>query len=100
MPLDVFAGYSLPKVRLDTVDTNVEELVQTTDVPLPCSRIRKVDEAHAGLPQVPLEDVTISTLEQVALGGRFGKDRGRLSEVWIRPDRDFLDQTRGLEFTD
>ena len=49
----------------------------------------EVDNRHAGLPHVPLPNVAVWTLEEVAFFLPDGEQRGSLSDVWIDPSTDF-----------
>jgi len=89
-PLHVDARDALAEIGFDRVDAEVEEGVQTAHEPCSCCRVREVHDAHAALPEVPLEHIAVLSIQQIALLRRHFEDRRRLPDVWIRPHADFL----------
>lgn len=89
-PFNIDGWNSLAKIGLDGINAFVEETLQAADEPLAGFRVGEVNDSHASLPEIPLENISICTLEEVAFAGGEFEDRGCLGEVWIDPDTDFL----------
>ena len=79
---------SFAEVGLEAVDALVEQLSELRLVPLAGVRVREVDKAHAGLPQVALPDVAVRLLQQVAEVLRFLEQRGLLADIRVDPHTD------------
>lgn len=86
VPLHVERGHALAKVRLERVDAHVEQLAEAGHVPLARRRVGDVEQAHAGLPQVPLEHVAVLALQEVPVLGRLLEQRAVLGDVRVDPD--------------
>lgn len=96
-PPDVRRRDALTKVRLQRIDANVEQLPQAVGVPIPSGGVRNVHEPHARLPQIPLPNVAVQPLDEVALLDGFLEDRRRLAEVRVDPDAHLLRQAALLD---
>ena len=73
------------EVGLEAVHALVHQVPELVLVPAGGLRVGEVHNAHAGLPLVPLPDLTVPALDQVALGGGFGEQRRLLADVRVDP---------------
>ena len=78
----------LAEVGLEGIDALVEQRAQLALVPLGRIRIGEVDQAHAGLPEVGLPDITVGLLDEVAGRLGLGEQRRALRDVGVDPDAD------------
>jgi len=85
---DDVGGDAFAEVGLEAVDALVEERLELARVPAAGSRVREVDDAHAGLPAIPLPDVAVRTFEQEAPGAPLLEQRRALGDVRVDPDAD------------
>lgn len=92
-PLNILGGDTLSEVGFDGIDADVEEAVETRDVPCAGFGVGEVYDTHAGLPEIPLEYVAVFALEKVTFGGRELEDGGGLAKVGVNPYADLLDET-------
>ncbi len=92
-PIYIQRWDSFTKVRFNGIDSLVEKKLQTTDEPFAGFGIGEVDYGHAGLPEVPLEDISVLALQEVAFAGSEFENWGCLREVWVDPNADSLHKT-------
>ncbi len=79
---------TLAEVGLEAVDAHVDQGAQLVAEPAVGVRIREVNQAHAGLPLVPLPHVAVGAFEEVAPGAAFLEERRPLPDVGVDPDAD------------
>ncbi len=101
--IDTVRRNPLAKVGLEAVHAHVQQLPQLILIPFPGRRVGKVHQAHACLPHIPLPNVTIGPLEQVAVLHALFEQGGFLADVGVNPHADFqalffqpLDKARGV----
>lgn len=75
-----------PKIGLEGVNTNVQQVLQVLGVPFDSVGISEIDNTHASLPNIALPDISIRTLDQVAFLGSFVEYTRFLGDVWVYPD--------------
>src|SRR5690242_2258853 len=100
MPLNVLSGNALAEVSLDRIHTQVKQPFQAAAKPFARFGICEVNYSHACLPQVPLPNIAIGFLQEVAFLRSVLEDWASLSYVWIGPDRDFVEETSFLSSLD
>lgn len=99
-PLHVQGRNSLSKVCLDAVYTLVKQAMEASHVPLYRLWVGKVDKTHAGLPQVPLPNIAVLSLQQVSLFGCIFEGCAVLCDIGVDPHADFLDKAGLLQPSD
>ncbi len=85
---DILHHNILPKIGLERVDTEVEELFQVALPPFHGSRITEVNVCATGLPVILLERPTILSLDEIALLVAFGKEAAVLRNPVVDPHAD------------
>ena len=91
-PLDPFSRNPLSEVRLDAIHPQVIQALKTPLEPLNCFRVCEINQAHASLPEIPLPDVSILTLQEVPFLRRISKNWRCLANIRVRPNGDFIDK--------
>jgi len=81
-------GNPLTKIRLEGIDTHIQQESQLTLIPSHRFRIGEVDQSHAGLPAVPLPDAPVGILDQIAFLHAFIEQVRFLGHIGIDPDAD------------
>ena len=87
-PPDVAHRDALAEVGLEAVHAHVHQLIEVRSVPLAGIRIGEIDNRHARLPHIGLEEAAVGLFQQVAMLHAFLEQRRRLTDVRVNPAAD------------
>ena len=83
-----YPGKSIAEVGLEAVHAHVHQLIEVRSVPLAGIRIGEIDNRHARLPHIGLEEAAVGLFQQVAMLHAFLEQRRRLTDVRVNPAAD------------